>query len=1196
MSPPLTNFQTNTTSTTTSSSPSSNQSNNTSHPHHPQSTGHYSSQQIYPQMFPSGTVPLLQHFPIHTGYVSNGPPGQTMIPALYPQNTERDTNMGIQVQNDHHTNPPPLAQQQQHMLNNNNNNNRGRRGRARGGTNMGRRDYPMRHNNQHQQQQQQQNQQSSVPNAEYSQMEPSATALMSSGPYPQFYIHHHFPPYYGPPGGGPHIAALPGSTSSATAQNLTGQPLFAIQQPLHVYPYPFMYNVMPTQPHQMTHQQSEISENEHNQNPDSSGAPPPTLIQSIPWPHHVAFSEPHQQPIFQHSPHVVGGTGGGGGGEVDLEFTQDEYQMQIINHPSNFQVMTPNIDGQCLQQNLYVEPIMTENETTIDQNEIYQHESNMNPTENDNESVAAGELLIIEKTRDLMIQTDVVHSSPHSGVHHVLQVHNPTNVAATQMEMNNENNNNNIIEVQSSTVADLTNNAAELKYEEVNAPPTKVVNVIDNKMIVKTKEKPPAWGNPQNFINQQSMKKQTASVSVSAIPHKDSVQLQQNNVDSSNDYGNDGKERNGEMNNERDKQFPAFQSTFSTVAAATAPSQSKQQTSSKQHVDGKKTEFRQQQNETQTSKAQTQMALSERVKQQIVTTITGVGGSSQDVNNKKSETGAAVQENVRTAEEVTPASLPVADKVTQHSTKPSVATNNSTPVRATWAELFMSSDTGSSSKPSSTTTSQSSETTQKQSTIPKTHSEPTIVNQQQQPPQLLPGVMSYSAVSAQSVTVNSQPPTSTVTATTASGDASDSKILPQNTKLNEFNNNSTMNVNHNVHSKSSHVDQHAMKLGDFFSKYKIESSSVSLLPRGLLNKSNYCYINAILQALVACPPFYHLMKAIPQMSPTYRVQTKTPVTDAMVELVSNYSPLPYRKWVPRDKMNRKEEVPEIIRDSAFEPVCIFKMLQALRTEMFPVEGRQEDAEEFLSFILNRMNDEMIEVISGTRNKSTITRTTDFGRSPISDIFGGKLRLRVHREGDHSSDNIEPFFTLKLVIEKATTVREALEILVGRDQLEGVTCSRTNQEVVAWQQVTLEELPVVLILHLKCFDFKKDSCTKILKTVEFPVELKLDPKIIASKNKYQQKQKQYKLFAVVYHDGKEASKGHYITDVFHVGYSSWIRYDDSTVKAVPEANVLNPKSPRVPYLLYYRRYDTIGANREQRDHNCNNHQNNQKSTK
>lgn len=67
----------------------------------------------------------------------------------------------------------------------------------------------------------------------------------------------------------------------------------------------------------------------------------------------------------------------------------------------------------------------------------------------------------------------------------------------------------------------------------------------------------------------------------------------------------------------------------------------------------------------------------------------------------------------------------------------------------------------------------------------------------------------------------------------------------------------------------------------------------------------------------------------------------------------------------------------------------------------------------------------------------------------------------------------------------------MDILVARDQLEGVTCTRTNQEVAAWQQVTIEDLPVVMILHLKCFDYKKDGCTKIVKQFEFPVELKID---------------------------------------------------------------------------------------------------------
>lgn len=76
-------------------------------------------------------------------------------------------------------------------------------------------------------------------------------------------------------------------------------------------------------------------------------------------------------------------------------------------------------------------------------------------------------------------------------------------------------------------------------------------------------------------------------------------------------------------------------------------------------------------------------------------------------------------------------------------------------------------------------------------------------------------------------------------------------------------------------------------------------------------------------------------------------------------------------------------------------------------------------------------------------------------------------------------------------QKATSVKEALEVLVGKDPLEGITCSKTNQEISAWKQITLEELPTILILHLKCVDYKMDGCTKIFKTVEFPIELKID---------------------------------------------------------------------------------------------------------
>ena len=55
----------------------------------------------------------------------------------------------------------------------------------------------------------------------------------------------------------------------------------------------------------------------------------------------------------------------------------------------------------------------------------------------------------------------------------------------------------------------------------------------------------------------------------------------------------------------------------------------------------------------------------------------------------------------------------------------------------------------------------------------------------------------------------------------------------------------------------------------------------------------------------------------------------------------------------------------------------------------------------------------------------------------------------------------------------------------------MTCSKTKQQIEAWKQVTLEELPIILILHLKWFDYKLDGCSKILKSVEFPIDLKLD---------------------------------------------------------------------------------------------------------
>ena len=60
--------------------------------------------------------------------------------------------------------------------------------------------------------------------------------------------------------------------------------------------------------------------------------------------------------------------------------------------------------------------------------------------------------------------------------------------------------------------------------------------------------------------------------------------------------------------------------------------------------------------------------------------------------------------------------------------------------------------------------------------------------------------------------------------------------------------------------------------------------------------------------------------------------------------------------------------------------------------------------------------------------------------------------------------------------------------------------------------------------------------KVMKEIQFPFDLSISRDILSAncKTKYTLKQRTYKLFAVVYHKGREAIKGHYITDIYHTG--------------------------------------------------------------
>lgn len=67
-----------------------------------------------------------------------------------------------------------------------------------------------------------------------------------------------------------------------------------------------------------------------------------------------------------------------------------------------------------------------------------------------------------------------------------------------------------------------------------------------------------------------------------------------------------------------------------------------------------------------------------------------------------------------------------------------------------------------------------------------------------------------------------------------------------------------------------------------------------------------------------------------------------------------------------------------------------------------------------------------------------------------------------------------------------------------------------------------------------------------------------------------------LIVVEYHSGNKTTGGHYHTDLFHLGVRHWVRFDDNSVSQIEEKHVLDVKHPCVPYLLYYKRMDTLSS--------------------
>ncbi|XP_009354416.2 ubiquitin carboxyl-terminal hydrolase 24 isoform X2 [Pyrus x bretschneideri] len=358
--------------------------------------------------------------------------------------------------------------------------------------------------------------------------------------------------------------------------------------------------------------------------------------------------------------------------------------------------------------------------------------------------------------------------------------------------------------------------------------------------------------------------------------------------------------------------------------------------------------------------------------------------------------------------------------------------------------------------------------------------------------------------------------------------------------------------------------------------------SKSLLPRGLINSGNLCFLNATLQALLSCSPFVQLLQELRTLEVP---KVGYPTLSAFAEFVSEFD-------MPSGSSSKDKDTSVLETGRPFSPAMFEGVLKNFTPDVptsISCRPRQEDAQEFLSFIMDQMHDELLKLegqspsingrksslISsaeddewetvGPKNTSAVTRTQSFVPSELSDIFGGQSRSVVKARGNKASATVQPYLLLHLDIypDAVCTIEDALKLYSAPETLEGYRTSAAGKAgiVTATKSIQIKTLSKIMILHLKRFGYGSQGSTKLNKPVHFPLELVLGRELLVSPNTEGRK---YKLVATITHHGSEPSKGHYTTDALYAN-GQWLRFDDASVTAIGTGKVLHNQA----YVLIYK---------------------------
>lgn len=208
-------------------------------------------------------------------------------------------------------------------------------------------------------------------------------------------------------------------------------------------------------------------------------------------------------------------------------------------------------------------------------------------------------------------------------------------------------------------------------------------------------------------------------------------------------------------------------------------------------------------------------------------------------------------------------------------------------------------------------------------------------------------------------------------------------------------------------------------------------------PRGLTNTGNICYMNAILQALLFCEPLSKVLQLIDEKAIGSLSQVSaTPLLDLIIQFYKNFT-----------SENSNSSVNNGIITKAYSPEDFYMSLITQKKFQHLKWGQQEDAEEFLCYLLDGLHEEF-------------TNSVQALSTPQIDSFILSYQNKFETPAAFSEFKLNVKNAIKII--KRTSTNDKEEIIEDEDEKNDDGWSEVgsnNKKISAKRTVEIEPSPI-----------------------------------------------------------------------------------------------------------------------------------------